>query len=296
MSRDYIELHRNKTAAKSVSLSLCYAGHEACRSRHYFGPAVRMHYLIHFVLKGKGFFTSNGRTYALEKNHLFLIKPGEPSFYIADEVDPWEYIWIAFTGYDATTILQNCGLLSDTPFSSFLPDKELINALDNIISQLQNKTENDYSLLGNLYTIFGCLVNQYREEQNPSHNLYIHQALNYIQNNYYRNIKVQDIADHLQIDRTYLYRLFMEQFHMSPKKYLIQYQLKTALQLLTNSDMSCTEIAYACGFSNPSAFSHLFTKEYGSKPTQIRIARFSSLAPGEEIDSEYSPDTFSPVH
>jgi len=296
MSRDYIELHRNKTSSKSVSLSLCYAGHEACRPKHYFGPAVRMHYLIHFILKGKGFFTSNGTTYALEENNLFLIKPGETSFYIADEVDPWEYIWIAFTGYDAATILQNCGLLSNSPFSSFLPDEELINALNNIIFQLQSKTENEYSLLGNLYTILGCLVNQYRKEQNPSHNLYIHQALNYIQNNYYRNIKVQDIAEHLQIDRTYLYRLFMEQFHVSPKKYLLQYQLKMALQLLTNSDMSCTEIAYSCGFSNPSAFSHLFAKEYGNKPTQIRIARFSSLAPGEEIDSEYSPDTFSPIH
>lgn len=255
-----------------------------------------MHYLIHFILKGKGYFTSGGTTYPLEKNQLFLIKPGETSFYIADENDPWEYIWVAFTGSDSTTILQNCGLLSDKPFSSFIPDKKLIDALDNTISQLQNKTENDYSLLGNLYTIFGCLANQYREEQNPSHNLYIRQALNYIQNNYHRNIKVQDIADHLQIDRTYLYRLFKDQFHMSPKKYLLQYQLKMALQLLTNSNMSSAEIAYACGFSDPSAFSHLFTKEYGSTPTQTRIARFSSLSPGEEIDSEYSPETFSPVN
>lgn len=286
MVRNYIELYRTRNLNNSASMILWYAGQEACRPGHFFGPAVRMHYLIHFIHSGKGYFTYNKKTYTLSQNQLFLIKPGETSFYIADEKDPWEYSWIAFTGSDATTILQSCGLLSDNPTSHFLPEKKLLSALKDTIVQLQSKTENDYSLLGNLYIIFGCLANQYREEQNPSQNLYTRQALTFIQNNYHRNIKVQNIADHLQIDRTYLYRLFMEQFHMSPKKYLLQYQLKMALQLLTNSNKTSAEIAYSCGFSDPSAFSHIFTKEYGSTPTQVRSSRYSSLYPEDEIDSE----------
>lgn len=295
MDRDYIELYRTRNSNNPTSMLLCYAGHEACKPNHHFGPAIRIHYLIHFISKGKGYFTSNGTTYTLTKNQMFLIKPGETSYYVADADDPWEYSWIAFTGSDSTTILQNCGLLNDDPTASYIPEKKLVNALDDIIYQLQNKIENDYSLLGNLYTIFGCLAGQYRKEHNSSHNLYMRQALNYIQNNYHRNIRISDIAAHLQIDRTYLYRLFTEQFHMSPKKYLLHYQLKMALQLLTNSSLSITEIAYACGFSDASAFSHSFMKEYGNTPSQTRAARFgsqnqtarfSSLFPTEEIDSE----------
>lgn len=290
MARNYIELYRTRNPNNSASMLLTYAGHEACKPGHHFGPAVRMHYLIHFIIKGKGSFTSAGNTYTLSKNQLFLIKPGEMSFYVADETDPWEYFWIAFTGSDSTTILQNCGLLSSNPTASYLPEKKLLNALKDIIYQLQNKIENDYSLLGNLYTIFGCLAGQYREEHNSTHNLYMRQALNYIQNNYHRNIKISDIATHLQIDRTYLYRLFTDQFHMSPKKYLLHYQLKMALQLLTNSTLSITEIAYACGFSDPSAFSHSFTKEYGNTPSQTRAARFSTQTQASRFSSQLSTE------
>lgn len=271
MPRNYIELFRTRTTNISTALTLCYAGKESCRPQHAFGPAARVHYLIHFVLRGKGRFTSKGTVYPLEKNQLFVIKPGETSYYIADEQDPWEYIWIAFTGSDVTSVLQNCGLLNDTPVADFSPEPRLLNALEDTITQLQGKNENEYALLGNLYTVFGCLASNYHNATHQCQNLYLKQALNFIHNNYSHHIQIRDIAEYLQIDRTYLYRLFMDELHIPPKKYLLKYQLKMALQLLTNSNLSIKEIAYTCGFTDPAAFSRLFSAEYGFTPSQFRL-------------------------
>ena len=37
-----------------IALRLYYSGSESCAPGHFFGPAVRTHYLIHFIRSGKG--------------------------------------------------------------------------------------------------------------------------------------------------------------------------------------------------------------------------------------------------
>lgn len=52
---------------------------------HCFGPAMKPHYLIHYVLNGRGIFKMEGEEYPLEAGCGFLIEPGQMSFYQADE-------------------------------------------------------------------------------------------------------------------------------------------------------------------------------------------------------------------
>ncbi len=270
MGRNMIEFFRDKKFDSSSALLLCYAGREQCKPKHHFGPAKRAHYLLHFILSGKGCYHAHGKIYHLEKDKMFLIKPGESTFYIADEEDPWEYIWIAFNGTSVDTILQDCGLLSDNPTSYYRPDKILIDSLTDIIQQLSSKTENEYALLGDLYSIFGSLSLNHYSQENHSNNLLIKQSLRFIQNNYSIDIKVQDIADYVQVDRTYLYRLFMEEFQLSPKQYIMQYRIKRAAELLSNTSLTVMEVAYNCGFRDPSAFCKYFRNQLGFTPKEFR--------------------------
>ena len=46
-------------------------GHQICPSSHYYGPAVRDHYLIHYILNGKGIFQVGDKTYNLGKDRAF---------------------------------------------------------------------------------------------------------------------------------------------------------------------------------------------------------------------------------
>lgn len=78
MPRNFIELFRTRKTNDSVSLALCYAGKESCLPGHFFGPASRAHYLIHFILNGKGQFVAHSNVYNLGSNQLFIIKPVKP--------------------------------------------------------------------------------------------------------------------------------------------------------------------------------------------------------------------------
>ena len=64
---------------------LSYSGYAQCEPLHCYGPASRPHYLIHFVLKGKGRYQAAGQTHCLTAGQGFLIEPGTQTFYQADK-------------------------------------------------------------------------------------------------------------------------------------------------------------------------------------------------------------------
>lgn len=270
MQRDWVEFFRAPNTSKSSSLVLYYAGREKCLPGHQFGPAVRAQYLLHFILSGKGTFQTGKKEYALSKNQAFMIKPGENTCYIADRDDPWEYMWFAFDGSEVVTILQNCGLLGDDPITSYTLDDTLIAAFQDTITEMEMKTENEYMLLGNLYHIFAHLSRSRYADDAEISSIYLQHALNFIRNNYRNDIQVKDIAHYAQVERSYLYRMFMKEFHKSPKQYLVDYRLRAAADMLTHSEMNVTEVAYACGFNDPSAFCRYFREHTGFTPKRYR--------------------------
>ena len=54
-------------------LNVYFCGSENCPSRHAYGPAVRPHYLLHVILKGKGIYQYKGQTYSHSARDTFLI-------------------------------------------------------------------------------------------------------------------------------------------------------------------------------------------------------------------------------
>lgn len=264
------EFFRNVNYRGISSLIIFFAGRESCLPGHHFGPAVRAQYLLHFIIKGKGRFSVNNHTYSLSANQVFLIQPNIPTYYTADSEDPWEYIWIGFDGQDAQMILQNCGLLGKYPFVDYVPSDKLIQCLNNIVDGMKNQTSNDYELLGNLFMIFGFLTHNQTESHRPLENDYLQKAMFYIKNNYHKNISVQDIADYVGINRSYLYRLFIQEFSISPKKYIFDYRFHVATDLLSNTNMTVSAIALNCGFKDISAFCNQFRKSTGFTPKQYR--------------------------
>ncbi|MEG2356974.1 MAG: AraC family ligand binding domain-containing protein, partial [Clostridia bacterium] len=65
------------------------SGWENCKSGHSYGPAIRDHYLIHYVASGKGQFTAHGATYEIGAGQGFIIYPDQVTFYQADQQEPW---------------------------------------------------------------------------------------------------------------------------------------------------------------------------------------------------------------
>ena len=68
---------------------------------HSFGPAIRNDYILHVVMEGKGSYHVKNQQFQLKKGDLFLIRPGDSTFYLSDGEDPWMYCWLSFGGHAA---------------------------------------------------------------------------------------------------------------------------------------------------------------------------------------------------
>ena len=61
---------------ENSDLKVYQYGHEDCEPNHLYGPAIRDHYLLHFVQGGKGTFYCENKSYTLTEGQGFLIIPG----------------------------------------------------------------------------------------------------------------------------------------------------------------------------------------------------------------------------
>ena len=91
------------TAKELVSLSVYNVGYQLCDAGYQWGPGIRDHYLIHYVISGKGTYEVNNETHFLSAEDAFLVYPNTEIIYRADAKTPWEYAWVGFTGSDAAT-------------------------------------------------------------------------------------------------------------------------------------------------------------------------------------------------
>jgi AraC-like DNA-binding protein len=254
----------------SNDLTLYHCGYELCKPSHSFGPAIRPHYLIHFVISGKGEYHVQGKTYRLTKGNAFLITPGITTIYTADEKDPWEYCWIGFDGYEAKNILRDCDL-SET--NLIFTDQSNGLLLENLLSLIQNFSEglgNELTYLGQLYLCLSHMRGLKEKSTKLIYESHITKAMDYIHHNYTYDIKISDVAKYLSIDRTYLYKLFMIYKKVSPQQYLINYRLGIAKKLLMETNLSVTEIAYSCGFRDTPSFNKHFKNRINITPLKYR--------------------------
>lgn len=79
-------------------------------------------YMIHSILDGKGIYLARGRKLELSAGDAFLIVPGEPVYYEADETEPWTYAWMGFHGAKIENYIERTSLL-DTLVCSYGDDE-----------------------------------------------------------------------------------------------------------------------------------------------------------------------------
>mgnify|MGYP000531558645 CR=1 FL=1 len=256
-------------------LTIYQCGYQKTPPDHKYGPAVRNHFLIHYAVSGCGTYTVGGTTYALQAGQGFLIEPFVTTVYKADHDDPWEYYWFGFYGGEAAALLAEAGMKSpELTFHSPLKQTERVLAEMNRISLSGNADR--CGLLSLLYRFFSIHNKNLSQMQQrllrlgPDRNTYISEAVNYIEQNYNYHITVSDIARHVGLDRSYLYRLFLSDTGISPQQYLIEYRLTAACRMLSANRHNITEIAYSCGFSSVAYFFAAFKKKYGASPLRYK--------------------------
>lgn len=258
---------------KEGSLSVSCCGLSRTEPFHSFGPAIKPHYLIHFVLSGKGRFSIGGKEYPLEQGYGFLIPPEELSFYQADEEDPWTYVWVGFGGSLAADLVKSMGLSISNPVFKSEKEEELYEAVKDMMEHNTFGVANDLRRNGQLQLFLsliaeGAVIEETGENGRADN--YVRRAVEFIQSNYCNPIKITDVADYVCINRSYLYTLFHNAIGMSPQQFLTTFRITKATELLQLTSLSVESIALSCGYMDPLVFTKSFKQVKKMSPSAYR--------------------------
>lgn len=255
-----------------VSLSVYNVGNQKCTPAYQWGPGIRDHYLIHFIVSGKGTYVVNGITHNLSTGDCFLVYPNTEVIYQADIQDPWEYVWVGFSGSDAAMILNATDFSKENPYIKNISyGNEVKKHILNIYEARGNGFENAVEMTGRLYTVLAIFMHYANKKLPPaSVNSYVQKSIEYISSNYSYPITIEDIAAYVGLSRSHLFRSFESVLNISPKEYLTNFRIKQACYLLEHSSLSITAIANSVGFDNSLYFSKTFHKKKGISPKLYR--------------------------
>lgn len=264
---------------QSVDLFLCYCGSENCTPSYSYGPAIRPQYLIHYIIDGEGSYNVNNNTYKLKKNQGFLICPNILTYYEADKDNPWSYMWVGFNGVKAQTYLNYANLNEENPIFEYSKDDCLKNYISEMLKLKERDHSNELKLEGLLYFFMSALAETRKDSCNiksyKSTELYLEKSIEFIENNYSNNVKINDIASYIGINRSYLTNIFKKNINTSPQEFLVNYKIDKACELLKSTDLSIKAIAASVGYADPLTFSKIFKKITGNNPKGYREKIFS---------------------
>ncbi|MDF2542517.1 MAG: AraC family transcriptional regulator [Herbinix sp.] len=246
-----------------------------CENGHAYGPAVRDHFLIHYVHSGKGIFKIGNDIYQLSAGSGFLICPDIITYYKADDEDPWHYSWIGFHGIKAESYLKDANLTLKNPVFHYDQDNYIDNCFLEMASAYYLKRGGEVQRLAYLYLFLLKLtqMNQeglYYDSADDRRDAYITQALQFIEMNYSQKITIDSISKHVGLNRSYFTSIFKSALNMNLQEYLIEFRIRKACELLPNDKLTIGNISRSVGYTDPLLFSKIFKRIKGITPSEYR--------------------------
>lgn len=226
------------------------------------GDATAEHSVLIIKRSGISEYTANGKKHTADANTVLFIPSGtEYSLYV---YRPGECVIIEF----------DCNVPKDTPICEFLTenDKEIAATVKSLLHYWKLKGPAYHSkCLSELYTFITQLstVHSYTYSLAGKYRM-IHKSVKYIEANYRRlDLYTPDLAAMSGMGETYYRSIFISVFSVAPAKYIQNYRIEKAKELLVNSDGSVEDIASAVGFANSSYFCKVFKSTVGLTPTEF---------------------------
>ena len=203
----------------------------------------------------------NDQVLHTEKNSIRYLPAGECTRYTVDRNEHGECIDIVFS--------------SDTPMNTqaFVTcvNNEKIAALFQkaFVTWIQKNDGYYFECLSIVYKIFAELQ---KSSYMPSAQIEkLKPALDYIQTHFLTSEVIS--SDHLAricgISYSYIKKIFVKKFGVSPKRYILRLKMNYACDLLRHGEHTVTEIADICGYSDVYTFSHQFKREFGISPANF---------------------------
>ena len=257
-----------------IDLNLYQFGWERTSPTHSYGPYARNHYLFHYIIEGRGQLMANGQEYTVTPGHGFLVVPGQVTTYRSDPADPWVYTWIEFDGLRAHESLHLAGISGTKPIYTARNAEAGRMVEDEMMYIVNHGSASPIHLIAHgflfLDTLVQCSAGRRSGGERRVRDFYIKEALTFIEQNYQRDISIEEIAAVSGLNRSYFGKVFRDAVGESPQAYLLHYRMARAAQLLKETRLSIGEIAAQVSYDNQLHFSRAFKNVHGVSPREYR--------------------------
>lgn len=255
--------YRAVTYDENDSLYVRSLGYEDNPALAHWGPGYRNYCILHYVVKGSGFF--NGERVCEDQG--FFISFRQLQEYHSDAEQPWNYFWIIFSEEIARKYVLPALHHDDRQIFSFEHKGKIRRMFEDVFNE--DGCMSHTRALGFLFQLIS--LHEMAAEPCPCISAqYVRNAKSYIECNFNKKIRVEDVAEEVHVNDRYLYNLFMKHEGISPKEYINQQRFHMACGLLANTGLTVSEIACSVGFDDVCAFSRFFSKRAKQSPTQYR--------------------------
>jgi AraC family transcriptional regulator, melibiose operon regulatory protein len=163
------------------------------------------------------------------------------------------------------------------PAFVFLKDNG--NLCQTLLHLIQEKSKNansvDHDLLLDTLVLqaMAILGRDYLSHSNQPDSLsYVKKAINYLDTHFEEDLLFNDVAQECNINLAYLQRLFKQHTNRTMTDYIIDKRLEKAKILLSNTNISITDICFLVGFNHRQYFTKQFTHRIGLSPKHYRTS------------------------
>lgn len=238
-------------------------------------------------VKGHISYKINGQTFFISEGEAIFVNSKQMHYGFSADQTNCDYICIVF---DPKTLFPLSSIQSfyvepilecNQNATRITADNEYGHRLLEVIQQLYdlyepNSSAIEMKAMSYLYQIWESLYFYLKpfllqEISSFDSNLpVLKKMLLFIYQNYDNKFSLKDIADSGMIGKSKCCKIFKQYLNRSPNEYVISYRIERCMQLLLDPKLNITDIAYTCGFSNPSYFSETFLKHKGCTPSEYR--------------------------
>ncbi len=230
-----------------------------------------------YILEGKILFNLINEKYELRENDFILINSFETVNITNRDLNNVTILEISISTTVINKFYEGFMYMNFKCISESTDKNKVINYIYKLLELIQQTKKNKELLIMEIimnlcvFLIDNCLVETNRNKNLFSKRDRFLKIFNFLENNYQdENISTYDIADSVELSKTYLLKIFKNDLGISLKDYLNYLRLSKSTNDLLNTNKSIIEIAIDNGFDNRTTYHALFKKQYEMSPGEYR--------------------------
>lgn len=233
-------------------------------------------YVFEYVISGRGYIETAGEVIEVCGGMIYCFRRGTSLTYYSDPDDPYEKIWMNFSGEMLERLfdfflLDGVLAVKCTVLDLFL---EIHDRLERISSRESREPRDPSDVYADIMVLlFKILTSATKARFFPSMiemNSLEEKVRAYIDNNVYSDLSLDKISEEFGRSKMHIIRVFKAKFGVTPMQYLIDRKISIAKSLLTGTVMPVKEIAALLRYANTQHFSSSFKNIVGCTPNKYR--------------------------